>query len=114
MVKNAHGGESVDAVPFREIWLGDFEFRQQAGERPWPVCLVARELRRGREIRLWRDDLQRLDHAPFDVGPDTLFVAYAAAADIGCMLELGWALPANVLDLYFEHRCHTNGLLLQQ
>jgi hypothetical protein len=44
-------------VPFREIWCADFEFRADPGERPWPVCMVAREFYSGREIRLWREDL---------------------------------------------------------
>jgi DNA polymerase I len=46
---------------------------------------------------------------PFDVGHDTLFVAYFASAELGCFLELGWPLPDNVLDLYVEHRVETNG-----
>ena len=34
---------------FREIWLGDFEFHQPPGEKPEPICMVARELRSGRQ-----------------------------------------------------------------
>ena len=94
---------------FREIWCVDFEFRSDAGELPWPVCMVAREILTGRELRLWRDDLLAIKHAPFDVGPDALFVAYFASAELGCFLELGWQLPHNVLDLYVEHRVETNG-----
>ena len=40
---------------FREVWAVDFEFVAPPGERPTPVCLVARELKSGRTIRLWRD-----------------------------------------------------------
>ncbi len=40
---------------FREIWLVDFEFTAERGERPDPVCFVAYELRGGQELRLWRD-----------------------------------------------------------
>jgi hypothetical protein len=36
---------------FEELWCVDFEFRAPAGERPDPVCLVARELRTGRVVR---------------------------------------------------------------
>ena len=110
MVVNVLGGDVIVAAPFREIWCVDFEFRIDPGERPWPVCMVARELRTGREIRLWRGELLALDRAPFDSGPDSLFVAYAASAEIGCFLELGWPLPVNILDLYFENRTETNGL----
>ena len=38
---------------YREIWLVDFEFRAPPGERPEPLCMVAREWRSGRTIRLW-------------------------------------------------------------
>jgi len=98
------------ALPFREIWCVDFEFRSDKGEKPWPVCMVARELNSGREVRLWRDELLSRSKAPFDTGPESLFVAYFASAELGCFLELGWPLPANVLDLYVEHRVETNGI----
>jgi DNA polymerase I len=42
-------------LPYREIWLVDFEFCQPPGERPEPACLVAMELRTGRKTRVWRD-----------------------------------------------------------
>src|SRR4051812_17357073 len=74
--------------------------------------MVARELRSGRELRLWTDDLRRLPAAPFPTGPETLFVAYYASAELGCFLALGWPLPARVLDLYAEFRAETNGLTL--
>ena len=101
-------GGNVAAL-FAKVWCVDFEYRADAGERPWPVCMVARESGTGRELRLWRDDLLTLNRAPFDVGPDALFVAYFASAELGCFLELGWPLPENVLDLYVEHRVETNG-----
>jgi hypothetical protein len=112
MKNNEQGGDALAALPFREILLADFEFRQQMGDPPSPVCLVARELRSGREIILWRDELIALRAAPFDTGKDSLFVAYAAAAELACMAALGWQAPLNVIDLFFEHRRETNGLLL--
>jgi hypothetical protein len=101
--------ESSVSALFREIWCADFEFRADPGERPWPVCMVAQEVKTGRVIRLWRNELLALTRAPFDVGADTLFVAYFASAELCCFLELGWPLPENVLDLYVEHRVETNG-----
>jgi DNA polymerase-1 len=98
-------------IPFRECWACDFEFRADPGERPWLVCMVAHELRTGREIRLWRSELLNLRTAPFNVGTDAVFVAYYASAELGCFLELGWPLPVNVVDLFVEHRCETNGML---
>ncbi len=97
-------------IPFRECWACDFEFRADPGERPWPVCMVAQELHTGQEIRFWRGELLSLRTAPFNVGADAVFVAYFASAELGCFLELGWPMPANVLDLYVEHRCETNGV----
>jgi DNA polymerase I len=97
---------------FREVWAVDTEFNGADGELKRPVCLVAREGRTGREVRLWRDDLRKLTAAPFDVGPSSLFVAFLASAELGTFLQLGWPLPVNVLDLYAEHRVRTNGLIL--
>lgn len=96
---------------FTEIWAADFEFRAPSGGRPEPVCLVARELLSGQTIRLWGDDLTRAD-CPYATGPNALFVAYYASAEIGCHLALGWPLPANILDLYAEFRVETNGKTL--
>ena len=71
--------------------------------------MVGRELRSGRLIRLWRDDLVTVRRPPFDCGSDSLFVAFYVSAELGCFLALGWPLPAHILDLYAEHRCATNG-----
>jgi DNA polymerase I len=102
----------VPLSAFREVWCCDTEFNGAEGELKRPVCLVAKEGRTGREVRLWRDELHRLKRAPFDVGPTSLFVAFLASAELGTFLQLGWPLPVNVLDLYAEHRVLTNGLVL--
>jgi hypothetical protein len=111
----AHGGGAptgsrplVDLLPFAEIWAVDFEFGAKPGENPEPVCLVARELRSGRELRLWRDEFG--SEPPYPTGSDVLFVAYYASAEIGCHLALGWQVPERVLDLFTEFRNHTNGI----
>jgi DNA polymerase-1 len=95
---------------FREVVFVDFEFSAPPGERPQPVCLVAHELVSGRKIRVFADELTRLDAPPYSTSPDTLFVAYYASAELGCHLTLKWPLPARVLDLYVEFRNQTNGL----
>jgi len=109
--EGATAAPSLPLLPFREIWLLDFEFHG-APEKSWVVCMVAREFRSGRVIRMWRDELVNLRRAPFDVGPHAVVVAYYASAEIGCFLALGWPLPTNLLDLFTEHRCATNGLRL--
>jgi hypothetical protein len=101
-------GAGLDA--YREVWLVDFEFSAPPGERPTPVCLAAREFRSGRALRLWQDDLRGRRLPPYPTGPDVLFVAYFASAELGCHLALGWPLPSRVLDLYAEFRHRTNGL----
>jgi DNA polymerase I len=93
---------------FREIWAVDFEFIAGSGERPDPVCLCAHELRSGREVRLWRDQLGPVPPYPTDAG--SLFVSYYASAELGCHLALGWPIPERILDLFTEFRCSTNGL----
>jgi DNA polymerase-1 len=104
-----HGGRTLlDLLPFAEIWAVDFEFGSEPGENPEPVCLVARELRSGREVRLWRDEFGTAP--PYPTGPTALFVAYYASAEIGCHLALGWPVPERVLDLFTEFRNRTNGV----
>jgi hypothetical protein len=90
------------------IWAVDFEFTADPGERQVPICMVARELRSGRTIRLWQDQFGRV--APFPVGADAVFVAYYASAELGCFRALGWPIPARILDLCAEFRDRTSGL----
>src|SRR5262245_2753868 len=72
--------------------------------------MVAREWRTGKTCRCWRDELVCHDVAPIPVGTEALFVAYYASGERGGSLELGWLLPARILDLYAEFRCLTSGL----
>jgi hypothetical protein len=103
---------AVLGLPFREVWAVDFEFIAKPGDRPTPVCMVARELGSGRLLRLWQDELPA--RPPFAAGEDTLVVAYYASAEIGCFLALGWPIPPRILDLYAEFRAETNGLPLAE
>jgi DNA polymerase I len=97
----------LDALPFTEIWAVDFEFSAEPGEKPEPVCLVASELRSGRKVKVWQNHFDTAP--PYSTGPDALFVAYYASAEISCHLALGWPVPERVLDLFVEFRNHTNG-----
>ncbi len=99
----------IGSLGYQHIWLVDFEYSASPGERPDPVCLVALELRSGRKLRLWQDQLNALSDPPYETGRDSLLVTYYGSAEIGCHLALGWALPANLLDLYTEFRNLTNG-----
>jgi hypothetical protein len=72
--------------------------------------LVAKEIRTGRVIRFWQDELTALSIPPYPTGPDSLFIAYHASAELGCHLALGWPMPAYILDLCAEFKCETAGL----
>jgi DNA polymerase I len=91
---------------FREIVVADFEFAAIPGERPVPLCLVAHELRSGRRFRIWENHFGPAP--PFATGPDVLFVAFYASAELGCYRVLGWPMPERILDLFIEFRVRTN------
>jgi DNA polymerase I len=108
----------LDALPYRTIVVADFEFEfgghatfddaSRSGERPRPLCMVARDLVSGQTWKLWRDKFG--PRPPFPIGADALFVAFYASAELGCFRALGWPRPANILDLFTEFRDRTNGL----
>jgi hypothetical protein len=108
----------LESLPYRHIVVADFEFEfgghasfeeaSRSGERPRPVCMVAKELRSGKVWRLWRDEFGPAP--PFPIGANALFVAFYASAELGCFRALGWPKPANILELFAEFRTRTNGL----
>jgi DNA polymerase-1 len=101
----------LGALPYKAIVAADFEFEfgGRDGNRPRPVCMVAKELRSGREWRIWRGEFP--SQPPFSTGPDTLFVAFVASAELGCFRSLGWPMPVRILDLYAEFRNRVNGII---
>ena len=93
--------------PFKYVWAVDFEFLHPNGEAlPEPVCLVAWELCGGQKIRLWKDQVGK--NPPYPTSADSLFVAYAATAELSCHIALNWPTPLCVLDLFTEFRMVTN------
>jgi hypothetical protein len=96
---------------FREIVVLDTEYVPRPGDRPEPVALVALMLRSGRIARYFADDLRALRAPPLPDGPDVLHVAFAAQAEWGVYLTLGWPLPRNVVDLLPEFRLKVNWAL---
>jgi hypothetical protein len=99
----------MDRLPYRDVWGVDFEFHAPSGERPQPLCLVARELRSGALSRRWLADGAPAA-PPYDTGPESLFIAYYSSVEWSCHLALDWPLPVRILDLYAEFRCLTCGL----
>jgi hypothetical protein len=91
---------------FREVVVADAEFTAIPGERSGPVCMVAREMRSGRIHRIFKGQFGPTP--PYPTGPDVLFVAFVAPAELGVYQSNGWPMPERVLDLYAEFRNHTN------
>jgi hypothetical protein len=108
----------LELLPFKYIVVADAEFNfgghasfeeaSRSGERQRPICMVAKELRSGKEWRIWQNEFG--SKPPFPIGPDAVFVSFYASAELGCFRALGWPMPANILDLFVEFRNRTNGL----
>jgi DNA polymerase family A len=101
-------------LPFREIWVEDFEFYPglgtnnggRDGDPVTPLCWVGMEMRSGRVLRLGQD---QLDRCPVDFAdPSVLTIGYMISAELGCHIALGWSQPANCIDPYVEFRHLTN------
>src|SRR5215472_6489151 len=113
-VRNRRNRMNWDDLPFREIWCVDTEFYPgpglanggRDGDPSTPLCLVARETRTGRIVRLWQDELGPFP--PYRLDADVLIVGYMISAELGTHIALGWGQPANCLDLYVEFRHLTN------
>ena len=81
-------------LPFREIWVVDTEFYPGAGlanggvegDPLTPLCLVALEMRSGRLVRLWQDQLGPFP--PYRLDDDALIVGYMLAAEFGVHIAL--------------------------
>jgi len=104
----------LDRFPFQHPVAVDFEFEfgghqsmeeaGRSGERPRPVCMVAKDLRSGHVWKLFRGEFGSAPPFPIDV-----LVAYYASAELGCFKALSWQPPTFVLDLFTEFRARTNG-----
>ena len=98
---------------FTTIVVCDFEYEVADGELPNVLCMVAyvldENLQLVRTIRQWRGEFGAA--APFDTGPDTLFVAYSAWAEMTCFKVLGWKFPEHVFDLHTAYLAASNVLL---
>jgi hypothetical protein len=101
-------------LPFREIWIVDTEFHPGPGSANGgvegdpltPLCLVALEMRSGRLIRLWQNELGLFP--PYRLDSDALIVGYMLAAEFGFHIAKGWGEPARALDAYLEFRHYVN------
>jgi hypothetical protein len=98
---------------FSTVVVVDFEYEVDDGELPDVLCMVAyvlnASLQHVRTIRLWRGEFGSM--TPFDIGENTLFVAYSAWAELTCFLTLGWTFPKHVFDLHTAYLAASNVLL---
>jgi hypothetical protein len=86
----------------------DFEFDQPEGEMPRPLSAVFYERESDKWTRLSSDLFS--SEPPFDISTGSVFVAYAADAELLCFRALGWQFPANVIDLHVEYLNYSNRL----
>jgi hypothetical protein len=95
---------------FTTVVVCDFEYEVADGELPNVLCMVAyvldENLRHVRTIKQWRGEFG--SSPPFDIGPNTLFVAYSAWAELTCFMTLGWKFPEHVFDLHTAYLAASN------
>ena len=98
---------------FSTINVCDFEYEVADGDLPNVLCMVVHVLNENlqhvRTIKMWRGDFGKCP--PFDIGPDALFVAYSAWAEMTCFLTLGWKFPEHIFDLHTAYLAASNVLL---
>jgi DNA polymerase-1 len=101
-------------LSFREIWVVDTEFYPGPGlanggvegDPLTPLCLCALEMRSGRLIQLWQDELGPFPLYRLDA--EALFTGHMLSAEFGFHIAKGWGEPACALDTYIEFRHYTN------
>ena len=98
---------------FGAVIVCDFEYEVAPGDLPNVLCMVAQvldeNLQHLRTIRLWRGEFGSIP--PFDIGADTLFVAYSAWAEMTCFKVLGWNFPKYIFDQHTAYLAASNILL---
>ena len=86
------------------------EFNLVAGDLPAVLCMVVHildeNLQYVRTIKQWRGEFGATP--PFDIGTDTLVVAYSAWAELTCFMVLGWEFPKHVFDLHTAYLAASN------
>ena len=95
---------------FGTINVVDFEYEVSTGNLPDVLCMVAQVLDSNlqplRTIKRWRGEFGPTP--PFDTGPDSLFVAYSAWAEMTCFQVLGWKFPEHIFDQHTAYLAASN------
>src|SRR6516165_6367362 len=98
---------------FGRVVVLDFEYEIDTNLLPNVLCMVAyvldENLRHVRTIRLWRGEFGSMP--PFDIGSDTLIIAYSAWAEMTCFKVLNWKFPVHIFDLHTAYLAASNVLV---
>jgi DNA polymerase I len=95
---------------FTNVVVCDFEYEVADGDLPNVLCMVAyvldQNLQHVDTIKLWRGEFGR--EPRFDIGDDTVFVAFSAWAELTCFMQLGWKFPKHIFDQHTAFLAKTN------
>jgi hypothetical protein len=98
---------------FGQIVVADFEYEAPVGSLPDVLCVVVHvldeKLQHVQTIKRWRGEFG--PEPPFDIGPNTLFVAFSAWAEMTCFKVLGWKFPVHIFDQHTAYLAASNLLL---
>jgi hypothetical protein len=107
-------------LPYREIWVTDGEWYPgpglgnggRNGDPITPLCLTAIELRSGRTVQLWQDELGPFP--PYRPSADNLITSYMWSEDGGVFHRaLGWGKAPHAICSYIEFRHLANDACLK-
>jgi DNA polymerase I len=93
---------------FRRMWALDTEYRSEGG-RPRTRCLCALDMLSGERREVWLAGVVK-PLCPFEMAADECFIFFAADADVGVFINLGWPIPRHVIDARVEFMRIRNGL----
>jgi len=92
---------------FKHVVVIDFEYKQDEGSRPKPVCVVATDILTNETKRIWLVGNNN-PPIPFPLN-GTLWICHYAVAEVSCFIALGWGLPKYIWDTWIENRKLYNG-----
>jgi DNA polymerase I len=93
---------------YRRAWVVDTEYRSVGG-LPQARCLCALDLLSGERREVWLAGVPK-PPCPFAMTADECFIFFAADADVGVFIALGWTVPRHVIDVRIEFMRICNGL----
>ena len=93
---------------YRRAWVVDTEYRSVGG-LPRARCLCALDLLSGERREVWLTGAVK-PPCPFAMTADECFIFFAADADVGVFIALGWTIPRHVIDVRIEFMRIRNGL----